>query len=417
MEYGCIGEKLSHSFSKIIHNKLYSYPYELKELNKDELDSFFNAKDFKAVNVTIPYKQAVIPYLDFISENAKNIGAVNTVVNKNGKLYGYNTDFSGLKALILKNGIELKGKKVLILGSGGTSKTAFAVAKDMKAKEILVVSRNAADGAISYSKAETEHKNAQIIINTTPVGMYPKIGVAPIDIDKFKNLSGVVDAVYNPLCSDLIVKAKLKKIPAAGGLYMLVAQAVFAAEKFLETEINSNEIERIYNEISADKSNIVLIGMPGCGKTTVGKALANDLGKQLIDTDEEIVKKAGKPIPEIFANSGEVAFRKIESEVIEEISAKQGAVISTGGGAVLNERNCELLKENGSLYFLDRDVELLAVSGDRPLSPNREKLEKIYNKRYDIYRQRADFIIKANGTVKENIDALKEVVFNENTCN
>lgn len=417
MEYGCIGEKLSHSFSKIIHNKLCDYDYELKEIPREELGDFMKKADFKAINVTIPYKQDVIPFMDEISETARKIGAVNTIVKKNGRLYGYNTDFFGMTDLILKNNISLSDKKVLILGSGGTSKTALAVAESMKAREIYRVSRKGGQGLITYEEAVNQHSDAEIIINTTPCGMYPKIGESAVDIDAFSKLSGVVDAVYNPLSAELVVKAKERNIPATGGLYMLVAQAVFAVEKFLDTKIDESETKRVFDEIMLSKKNLVLIGMPGCGKTTIGKLLAEELGKEFLDTDEEIVKKTGTSIPEIFEAQGEKGFRRIESEVIAEISALQGMVIATGGGAVLNKRNIDLLKENGTVVFIDRPLEQLVTTDDRPLSKNRELLEKRYNERYDIYCERAQVKVDAQYDIEKNKEAVKEVYLNENSCN
>ncbi len=372
-----------------------------------------NAADFKAINVTIPYKQAVIPYLSFIDETAKKIGAVNTVVNKNGRLYGFNTDFSGLKALIEKQGADLKNKKVLVLGSGGTSKTAFAVAESMGAKEVFRVSRSGNDGAITYDEMYLKHTDAEAIINTTPLGMYPNLGGMAVDLDRFKNLKSVTDVVYNPLCSDLVVTAKVQGINAEGGLYMLVAQAAFAVEKFIDTEIHQSLIDRVFNKLIIDKRNIVLIGMPSCGKTTIGKRIAGELGKLFIDTDDEIIKKTGMPIAEFFELNGEAQFRKIEAEVIKEVSAIQGAIIATGGGAVLNPRNIALLKENGRVVFIDRPLEQLITTEDRPLSSNRELLEKRYNERYNIYKSSADVIINATEDLEVNIKAVKEAFYNE----
>lgn len=417
MEYGLIGEKLGHSFSKIIHNELCDYVYELKEIAKTDVEKFMTEADFKAINVTIPYKQTVMPYLYEIDAKAQKIGAVNTVVNKDGKLYGYNTDYYGLSALIKKAGIDLKNKKVLILGNGGTSKTAFAVAEDMGAASILKVSLFDEEGTISYSCAEEKHSDAEILINTTPCGMFPNIGSAATDINKFPNLTGVVDVVYNPLCTELVISAKSKGIPAIGGLYMLVGQAVYAAERFTGNTIDKKEIDRIYGKLLQEKKNIVLIGMPSCGKSTVGKALAKALNRPFIDSDEEIVKAAGMSIPEIFETQGEVQFRKIESEVIAELSKNQGAVIATGGGAVLNPRNVALLKENGFVVFLNRSLEKLITTDDRPLSSNRELLEKRYSERYDIYCASADYIADGNGSVAECADIIKEVFINENSCN
>lgn len=408
MEYGLIGEKLGHSFSKTVHNELADYNYELKEIKKQDLDLFLKTKDFKAINVTIPYKEAVIPYLYYIDDNARQIGAVNTIVNKNGKLYGYNTDFLGLKALLERLDVEIENKKVLILGSGGTSKTAKAVVKSMNAREFFIVSRNESCEFITYETALKTHLDADIIINTTPVGMYPDNDSQPIEINAFTNLSAVIDVIYNPLNSALVVKAKENLIKASGGLYMLVSQAAFAVEKFLEKEIPLSETERIYNKILKEKQNIVLIGMPSCGKSTVGKILAKKLNKTFVDSDEEIIKYENMTIPQIFEQFGEEYFRQTESKVIANLSKKQGLVIATGGGAVLNQKNVDLLKQNSVIFFLDRSLENLITTEDRPLSSNKESLEKRYNERYNIYISAADFVINADGTIEENVNLIKE---------
>ena len=417
MEYGCIGEKLSHSFSKIIHNEICDYDYELYEIKKDELKALLTERKFKAINVTIPYKQDVIPYLDSIDEFALKIGAVNTIVNKNGKLLGYNTDFSGMCCLIENSKIDLKNKKVLILGSGGTSKTAFAVASYLGAKEIYKVSRKSTESSISYDDAYKLHNDAHIIINTTPVGMYPKIGESAIDISDFNKLEGVVDAVYNPLRTALVTSALKRGIKAVGGLYMLVAQAVFAAELFTDKAIDNGEIDRIYKKILLSKENIVLTGMPGCGKTTIGKALAKELNKEFIDIDDEIVKETGKPITEIFAEGGEELFRNIETQVIKRFSALQNCVISTGGGAILKEINIDFLKENGRIFYIDRPLEFLVTTNDRPLSSNQEMLKKRFEERKDIYEATADFKLRAGNDIHKNALALKEGFLNENFSN
>ena len=414
MEYGCIGEKLSHSFSKIIHSQLADYDYELCEIPKDGLDSFMRKADFKAINVTIPYKQAVIPYLYSISDTARKIGAVNTIVNNSGKLYGYNTDFSGMRALIEKQGVTFSGKKVLVLGSGGTSKTAAAVAESLGAAEVYRVSRSGRDGAITYESALSEHIDSQAIINTTPCGMYPNIGASAVDITLFKNLCSVTDAVYNPLCSELVISARQKGINARGGLYMLVAQAAYAVEKFTGQTVTEDKIQSVYEKILRDKKNIVLIGMPGCGKTTIGKKAAEVLGKTFIDTDDEIVKFAGMSIPDIFSKYGEEKFRDIESDVIKNVSGMQSAVIATGGGAVLRERNVSLLKQNGFTVFIDRPVDKLVTTSDRPLSSNRDLLLRRYSERYGIYCGSAQAKIDASDDLEKNINAVTEVFLNEN---
>ncbi len=409
MEYGCIGEKLGHSFSKIIHGKLMDYNYELCEIPKGRLTEFMERKAFKAINVTIPYKQDVIPFLDEIDDTALKIGAVNTIVNNNGRLSGYNTDFLGMLALIDFAQIDVKGKKVLIAGSGGTSKTAFAVAEYLGASEIYRLSRREGKGVITYNEAEKLHNDAEIIINTTPCGMYPNIEGTALNIDKFPLICGVVDAVYNPLCSQLVRKALKKGITAVGGLYMLVAQAVFAAEKFKSIKINKSEIDRIYNEILSDKQNIVLIGMPSSGKTTLGKIIAEKTGKKFIDTDALITEKYGN-IPDIFKDKGEEYFRELESEVIAEVSALQSVVIATGGGAILNPDNTDFLKANGIIIFIDRPLDKLITTNDRPLSSNREELKKRYEERYDIYCRSADYTVNADGDIKENTERIAEVI-------
>lgn len=413
MEYGCIGRKLGHSFSKIIHNMLCDYSYELYELEPDELDGFLTKRDFKAINVTIPYKQDVIPYLYYIDDNAKAIGAVNTIVNRGGKLYGYNTDFSGLSALLKKSGIDPRGKKAAVLGTGGTSKTAAAVLSALGAKEIIKVSRSKGDGVVTYDELYRSHADTEIIINTTPCGMYPDIGVAAADITRLPALCGVADAVYNPLRSELVSTALEKGINAVGGLYMLVAQAVFAAEHFCDCEFDKSEIDRIHSVLLAQKQNIVLIGMPASGKTTLGKMLAKSLDREFIDTDAEIVKSEGKSIPEIFAADGECGFRRIESRIIKAVSAKSSVVIATGGGAVLDPVNVRFLKQNGVIVLLDRPIEDIPATPDRPLSNDREKLERLYKERMPIYTAAADKRVSITGTKEQNRDRiLKELNIN-----
>lgn len=408
MNYGCIGEKLSHSFSKEIHNRLFDYEYRLQEIPREDLGEFMTQKNFKAINVTIPYKEAVIPYLDFIDETAKKIGAVNTIVNRDGKLYGYNTDFSGMRALIEKNNLSLTGKKVLILGSGGTSKTAYAVAESLGAREIYKVSRESKDGCITYAEAKNRHADAEVIINTTPCGMYPKINHAAVDIADFPQLSAVVDAVYNPLRSRLVCDALERGIPAVGGLYMLVAQAAFAAEHFTACAVAPEKIDEIYRALFSLKQNIVLIGMPGSGKSTIGKALAQTLNMAFVDTDEVIVEKAQTSIPEIFAKQGENAFRDLETDAIFEVCKNQHAVIATGGGAVLREENVKLLRQNGRIYFLDRPLSSIEATADRPLSSSREALQQRYKERYDIYVSSADVHVVSNHCIADTVQKIKE---------
>ena len=402
MQYGLIGEKLGHSYSKIIHQMLKSKPYELKELSQDEVEAFMRAKDFSAINVTIPYKTAVIPYLSHVSARAQEIGAVNTVVNRGGELWGYNTDFYGLSALILHAGIFLMDKKVAILGTGGTSKTAIAVAKYLGARTILPVSRTAGENVITYGQLRCEHADVEVVINTTPVGMYPNTEAAPIDVSAFPNLSGVIDVIYNPLCSKLVLEAQKRGIKAEGGLYMLVAQAVRASEIFLDCTYPFQTAESIYQELFKSTQNIVLSGMPSSGKSTVGKHLANELKREFFDLDEEIVRVAGRSIPEIFEAEGEAYFRDLETRVLREnLANKKGIVLATGGGTILRDENVDLLHRNGKIYFLDRPFEALLPTADRPLASSHEAVRRRFEERYERYCATADCRIDGDGSVEE----------------
>ena len=391
-KYGCIGKKLTHSFSKEIHNELADYEYELIELTEEEIQPFFQKKDFEAINVTIPYKQTVIPYLDSVSDIARRIGAVNTIVNKDGKLYGYNTDYYGMKALIERVGVKMQGKKVLVLGTGGTSKTARVVASDMGASEVLVVSRRKTDDYITYDEAATLHSDANVIINTTPSGMYPDCESKPIEVDAFKYLDGVIDAVYNPLCTNLVLDAKQRGIKTEGGLYMLVMQAVVAVEKFLDTTIEKAIADRVFASILSSKENIVLTGMPGSGKSTVGRLIKFD-GYTFIDTDAEIEARCGCSIKELIATNGEKYFRDLETEVIREVSSESRRIISTGGGAILRDENVRALKRNGKLFFINAELSRLRATDDRPLSDTEDKLVRLYNERIGIYQATADTVV------------------------
>lgn len=401
MKYGCIGERLGHSFSKEIHSLIADYDYRLKELAPDEVEPFMKKADFLAINVTIPYKEKVIPYLYHVDEDAKLIGAVNTIVNRDGKLYGYNTDFYGMSELAGHAGISFDGKKVLILGTGGTSKTAYAVAMAHGAREVLKASRTPSETAISYTDVYKYHTDSEIIINTTPVGMYPNIFNKPIELSKFHSLIGVLDAVYNPLNTPLILEAKKLGVCAEGGLYMLVAQGVRASEIFTDTKYDDSVLDSVYAKILADKQNVVLIGMPASGKTTVGKILAQKLGRRLVDTDEVIVDKHGKEIPDIFAEVGEGGFRDFESCAISEISAFGSSVIATGGGAVLRRENVDALSENGKIYFIDRPLDMLIPTDDRPTASTKEAIEKRYGERYGIYRASADVTVDGSHSASE----------------
>ncbi|MBQ3261785.1 MAG: shikimate dehydrogenase [Oscillospiraceae bacterium] len=408
MEYGLIGEHLPHSFSKEIHEQLADYTYELHEVEKDDLDAFMRSKDFKAINVTIPYKQDVIPYLDEISESAREIGAVNTIVNRGGRLCGDNTDQMGMTALIRKLGLDLNGKTVLILGTGGTSRTAQYVCKKLGAAVIRTVSRSGRDGSLSYENAALECPEAQIILNTTPSGMFPKPDAQAIDLTPFTKLEGVVDVVYNPLRTQLVRQAQSMSLPAEGGLYMLVGQAVAAVEIFLAEKLPDDALDRVFLSLYKGKENIVLTGMPGCGKSTVGKRLSKLLGRPLLELDQMIEKKAGVHPSEIIRTQGEAAFRDLESEIVSEASMQTGCIISTGGGVILREENMRRLRANGRIYFIDRPLRYILPTDDRPLSADREALEQRFRERYPIYKATADVIVPVKGLPKTVAETIRK---------
>ncbi|MBO4432274.1 MAG: shikimate dehydrogenase [Clostridia bacterium] len=408
MEYGLIGEKLTHSFSKEIHSRLGGYDYKLFELKSDELGSFFGEKDFRGINVTIPYKVSVLKYLDYIDDAAKVIGAVNTVINREGKLYGYNTDAFGLFELIKKSGIDISDKKVLILGGGGTSRTAFYAAKQLGAVEVYGVSRTKREGFITYGEAVSLHFDAEIIINTTPVGMYPDIENCPIDISAFRKLKAVFDVIYNPLKSRLLLEAESRGIYAAGGLYMLVMQACRSAELFSGGKIDDIKAGEVYKRLLKEKKNIVLVGMPSAGKTEIGKMLSASLNMTFIDTDAEIEKATGKTPAQIIKCDGEAVFRKIESDTIRKFAVLNHSVLATGGGAVLNKENVLNLKANGRVYYIDRPLDLLITSPDRPLSSSKEAIAELYEKRRHLYESAADKTVRNDTDLKAVIEIIRE---------
>lgn len=408
MTFGCIGCPLGHSYSPDIHRALGDYSYEMREISADALDSFMRAKAFDGINVTVPYKEAVLPYLDHLSDEARAIGAVNTIINRNGKLTGYNTDFYGLSALLRKNGVDMSGKKVLICGTGGTSKTARAVADALGAEKIYRLSRHPSGDAISYGAAYEIHADADIIINTTPLGMFPNFDGCAVDLTRFAKLSAAVDVVYNPCRTLFLQQAQAMGVTAVGGLYMLVAQAAKAAELFTGQKIPEPKIGQIYHDLLIKKQNIVLIGMPTSGKTTVGKALAGALSLAFVDTDELFAETTGQTPNEFLRTHSETEFRDRESDIITALRL-HGTVIATGGGAVLREKNVSALKRDGKVYFLDRPFDKLSAADDRPLSSDRQALRRLFDERYEIYRSAADRHIDA----AEDVETVKNTIIKD----
>lgn len=405
INYGLCGRSLKHSYSKIIHEFLGNKEYKLYSLEKDEFYELMESKSFKAVNVTIPYKKDAYDLCDVLSEEAKSIGSVNTVVNKNGKLYGYNTDYFGFVYMLKRCGIDIKNKKVIILGSGGTSLTARAVCRGEGAKEYIVVSRK---GEVNYDNISL-HYDADVIINTTPVGMYPDNGRCPVDISNFKNLSGVVDVIYNPIKTELVLHAKERGIPYTTGLPMLVAQAAAAHEYFFDTKLDESVVEDVYYKCLLKTLNIIFVGMPGCGKTSIGKELAKRLGRNFLDTDI-FVEQCGMSIPDIFEKYGEEYFRDKETQAIEMLSALSEKVVATGGGAVKRENNIKLMKQNGIVVYLKRELDKLSTDG-RPLSAGgKERITQLYEQRHGLYENAADITVETYEDVAECSQRLEEMI-------
>ncbi len=406
MKYGLLGRRLPHSLSPLIHTKTGALPYELCELEPECVAEFFEKREFDGINVTIPYKTEAFRLCDELSPLAERIGAVNTVVKRrDGTLYGDNTDYYGLRCMFEKNGISPKGKKALILGTGGSSLTARAVLCDLGADEIINISRS---GENNYSNLHL-HSDASVIVNTTPVGMFPdKIKDCPVDLDIFPMCEGVVDLIFNPLNTALVLEAKKRGIKATGGIMMLVRQGFRAAEQFLSCSYTEEEMTKAEQEVLETVENIVLVGMPGCGKSTLGRLLSEKLGCEFIDTDSMIEEKYGN-IPDIFAKHGEEYFRCLESDAVFEASIKQGKIIATGGGAVLREENRRYLHHNGKVIFLNRDINALPKNG-RPLSQGDNALAEMYKTRLPIYRQMCDFEINVQNDISENINNLLELI-------
>lgn len=403
MKCGLLGGKLGHSYSPQIHGYLANYSYELFEKTPEELEDFLLHGEFAGLNVTLPYKKAVIPYCNELSERAKKLGAVNTIVRRpDGSLIGHNTDYFGFTSMVAKSGLCVFNKKVLVLGSGGASATAVAVLNELGAN-VVVISRS---GENNYNNLH-RHVDAAVIVNTTPVGMYPDVGISPLDISVFPKLEGVLDVIYNPAKTQLLLDAEDRGLIAMNGLWMLVAQAKESSEWFAGYSIDDSMINRIHSALRRQMENIVLVGMPGCGKSTVGKLLAAETGKTFIDADSEIERLSGKSIPEIFADSGEEGFRVWETKVLANLGKQSGLVVATGGGCVTRNENHPILHQNGRIYWLKRDIDSLPTNG-RPLS-QAGKLQEMYEVRKPLYQLFSDNIVDNNGTVNDTVNAIVEL--------
>ena len=409
MRYGLIGEKLGHSFSKDIHERIADYTFDLIPLSKEEFKTFMEKKEFTALNVTIPYKKDAIPYLDEMDEHAKAIGAVNTIVNRDGKLKGYNTDFTGFLYMVKKHNVHMEGKKVLIIGNGGASAAIQAVVQHESAGSMVIVDVVPGNGAISYDEMFSSHLDAEIIINTSPIGMYPRIGNAPIDISMFHKCEAVLDVIYNPILTRLCFEAQEMDIKRVNGLEMLIAQAKQSVEFFLDKSIDDQIIDDIYQDMLRERCNIVLIGMPSAGKTTIGKMLENRMQKEFIDLDDIIIEKAGKSIPEIFEESGEAGFRAIETEAAIEVSKLNNKIIATGGGTIKHKVNMDYLRQNGITIFIDRDVDkLISSDPNRPLSKSSDALAKMHAERLPLYQKYAAYVAVNNSDIESTVTEIVE---------
>lgn len=405
LKCGLLGRKLGHSYSPAIHGMLSDYSYELFEREPEQLEDFLLHGDWNGINVTIPYKKSVLPYCRELSSLAKEIGSVNTIVRRpDGSLFGDNTDAYGFESLVKKSGIDVRGKKALVLGSGGASVTVVAVLKRLGADSVTVISRSGEDNYDNLQK----HAGAKIIVNTTPVGMFPNNGQSAVDLGTFPACEGVLDVVYNPARTALLLQAEQRGIPHAGGLYMLVAQAKRSSEIFTGSSIPDSEIERIEKVLSAQMQNIILIGMPSSGKSTIAAALGKRLGRPVYEADALIEEEAGMDIPAIFASHGEDYFRQLETQVLRKLGAMSGAIISTGGGSVTREENYAPLHQNGRMIWLLRDTDKLDKTG-RPVSL-RSDLNELYTQRQPMYACFADAKADNNGTVEETLEQIMEAL-------
>ena len=407
---GLLGEKLGHSYSPAIHAELADYEYRLYEVAPEKLSEFLTGGGFDGMNVTIPYKKAVIPYCAELSPIAQKLQSVNVLVRReDGTLYGDNADAYGFAGMVRASGIQIDGKKTLVLGSGGASSTVCAVLEEMGARSVTIISRKGED---NYNNLD-RHADAEVIVNTTPVGMYPNCGVSPVDLSLFPKLEGVLDIVYNPARTAFVLQAEKLGIPYMSGLYMLVAQAKRTAEVFENRDIPDSETERIWKKLSLEMQNIVLVGMPGSGKTTFGKALAQRLGRDFYDADDVIVEQEGKTIPELFAVS-EDCFRDAEVRASQSLAEKSGIVVACGGGVVKRSENMDIFKKTGTVFFLDRSPDDIVSDVDvstRPLlKDGKQKVYDLYDERIALYRNAADYRVPNNKTIEEVLDAFEELI-------
>lgn len=404
MRCGLLGRKLSHSYSPQIHALLGDYPYILHEIEPEQIGDFLKNGDFTGLNVTIPYKKNVIPYCSQLTDTARKLGAVNTILRRaDGSLIGHNTDYFGFSSMVQRSGLSVRDKKVLVLGSGGASNTVVAVLQELGAN-VVVISRS---GENNYTNLD-RHVDAAVIVNTTPVGMYPNTGVSPVDLGYFPNLEGVLDLIYNPARTQLLIDARQRGLIMENGLWMLVAQAKESAEWFLDTPLSDDCITTVCDTLRTQTENIVLIGMPGCGKSTIAKFLSKETGRTAVDADTEIEHLAGCSIPEIFARGGEEEFRKLETQVLAQLGKQSGLIIATGGGCVTRQENYPLLHQNGCILWLTRALDRLPIEG-RPLS-QANKLQDLYRVRNPLYAKFADHIIDNNGSPEDTLAAIRRVL-------
>ncbi len=409
MKRGLIGYPLGHSYSVEIHKELDVAQYTLIPLEEQEFHKWMKEAKFDGINVTYPYKEKVIPYLDELSEETQQIGSVNTIVQRDGKLKGYNTDAYGFEWLLDSLDISLEGKKICVLGSGGTSKSISYVLQK-RGLDFIIVSRNGGQDKVSYEEFYQCHQDCAVLINATPVGMFPRCEETVVDLTKLTNLEGVIDVIYNPQRTKLLLEAQELGVQSVGGLGMLVAQAKRAVEIFSNQQLDEKRILQLIYQIEKSKENIVLVGMPGVGKTTLGKMLGEELNRRVISIDEEIQKATGKAPQQLIEKEGEVVFRKWEEKIVEQFHGEKGVVFDCGGGVVTQKRVMQLLRYHGKIIWIQRNLGLIPIDATRPLSNSVEKLDRLYQERRPLYAQYADIEIENNGEISEVISVITDLI-------